>query len=169
MEQRSPWVPAELVPFFSQHHKWSWSRPERSPVRLPLGADSIRNNCILASLHSTSFTNMVLHFTVFLCCKLQYGTRARGTLQHCCYCFFFNIHTYLDWRRSCTEPPLVLKHTSQQLLAFRKPQPLWSSFTESNNFQVLSYITSFTLALETLKVQWLHLQSKLIFLISSLI
>lgn len=75
MEQRSPWVPAELAPFFSQHHKWSWSRPERSTVRLPLCADSIRNNCILASLHSSPFTTTAWHFTVFLCCNLQQSLR----------------------------------------------------------------------------------------------
>lgn len=84
MEQRSPWVPAELWPFCSQHHKWSWPRPEWSAVRLPLCADSIRNNCILASLHPSAFTTVVWHLTVFL----LHGPRAEGkTLQRRCFCY----------------------------------------------------------------------------------
>lgn len=116
-----PWVPAELAPFSGQHHKWSWSWPEWSAARTPLCADSIRNNCILASFHhppTHSFTTTVWHLTVFLCCKLQYDLRAReGTLQHHS-CARSNIHIPLDCMKSCTEPPLRLKKKKYFSAAF---------------------------------------------------
>lgn len=126
MEERSPRVPAELAPFRSQHHKWSWSRPEWSPVRLPLCADSIRNNCILASLHSSPFTTVVWHFTVFLCSKLQYGPKAGGrTLQQCCY-------WYWD-----TETPLMKTNKIRKVF-FSSNWLLWSSCADSSTLHVLS-------------------------------
>lgn len=139
MERRSPRVPAELAPFFSQHHKWSWSRPERSTVRLPLCADSIRNNCILASLHSSPFTTMVWHFTVFLCCKLQHGPRAsRRTLQHCCYCYFFE-HPHscgLDGGVALTRYEKVFLSST----CFRQPQPF--HLQRAAHFKCYPYLTS---------------------------
>lgn len=96
MEQRSPWVPAELAPFFSQHHKWSWSRPEQSTVRLPLCADSIRNNCILASLHSSPLHHRGLTlYCIF--CAVGYSKDPEWGEGHCSivFCFFFSTATCL--------------------------------------------------------------------------
>lgn len=88
MEQRSPWVPAELAPFFSQHHKWSWSRPEQSTVRLPLCADSIRNNCILASLHSSPLHHRgQTLYCIF--CVVGYSKDPEQGEGHCSIVFFF--------------------------------------------------------------------------------
>lgn len=164
MEQRSAWVPAELAPFSSQHHKWSWSRPERSTVRLPLCADSIRNNCILASLHSSPFTTIVWHFTVFLSCKLQY--RPRAGEGHCSIAaivflfFFFDIHIPLDWMESCTDEILNLHSYEKE---FRSNTWLWGFvvFIYREQHTPSAHLTSLPakLALETWTVQWLSLTS----------
>lgn len=155
MEQRSPWVPAELAPFFSQHHKWSWSRPEQSTVRLPLCADSIRNNCILASLHSSPLHHRGLTlYCIF--CVVGYSKDPERGEGHCSivfFLFFFNSHMPLNCTGSCTEAPLMWrkKSLSQQHLVLGQPQPLWSSSAESN-LKCCHYITSCKkLAWETLK------------------
>lgn len=133
------WVPAELAPFFSQHHKWSRSRPEWSTVRTLLCADSIRNNCILASLHSSPLTTMVGHSTVFLCCKYSMITeRGKG---HCSS--FFNLHISLDCT-SCTEPPMIFLcfNICQQHLALRQPV--------SHNWSAILISLHVKLALQTM-------------------
>lgn len=117
-------VPAELAPFFSQHHKWSWSRPEWSTARTLLCADSIRSNCILASFHSSPpsppWSDTLLYF-----CAVSYSmVRERGK-EHCstvaaCY-FFLNIHIPLDCMRSCTEPPLIWKKYFSAAPGFKAP------------------------------------------------
>lgn len=88
MELHSPCVPAELALFFSQHHKWSWSRSERRSVRPPLCADSIRNNCILATLHSPPLRpqqppDISLYFCA-VCCSMdvQLGEGHRSVVVH---------------------------------------------------------------------------------------
>lgn len=134
-EWRSLWLPAELAPFFSQHHKWSWSRPEQRTVRLPLCADSIRNNCILASLHSSPplppQSDTLLYFCAVSCStdpELEKETAALLLLLH------FNIHITLDSVVSCiyqrlkTSTHIKIEQTAVQ-------PPLSSSTYQATHFK----------------------------------
>ena len=84
---------------------------------LPLCADSIRNNCILASLHSSPLHHHGL--TLYCISVLQEVTVwTEGERKDtAAYYLFFNIHIPLDWMESCTEPPLIWKSISLQHLA----------------------------------------------------
>ena len=126
-EKFSLWMPNELVPFFSQH-KWSWSRPESSTVRLPLCADSIRNNCILASLHLSPFTTFLFFYYFFLlwCWKLQHKSSNIAAWLLLVFFLSFKVHNPVDWMGRVFFPPGKSSHCGLYLRRANTFQVLFS-------------------------------------------